>query len=247
MPHQKEQAELLARQQAELNAQMGGFFVEALNASSGSSFFNESLDQLGASYVEVGGLTSDQRESLSELQAEYTKIQDSIRSYASGIEGVGLTEDERNEKIAEQQARLIELEAVMHPLLSVTGELAERNVEATINQDAVNQALFDAAAASGASAVQLALLGGELGLYSEEALNAALQSALIQEKINALSAAYVAGDISVAGMREELGMFIGDLDAVASEMIQATEDTGGLNQSIKDATTELDNMSGRGN
>ena len=162
------------------------------------------------------------------MQGEYAKVSDSIRSYQTGLDGVGLSEEERSTKITEQQERLAELDAAMQPLVGTTGQLAERNVEATINQTAVNQAIFDAASASGASAVQLALLGGELGIYSEAALEAALKSALIQEKIDALAAAYVSGSMSVSDMRSELATFMEGLDGAAASMIGTDEQADGL-------------------
>ena len=48
-------------------------------------------------------------------------------------------------------------------------------------------ALFSAADAEGASARQLALLAGEMGLYSEETIEAALKTAAMQEKVQQLA------------------------------------------------------------
>lgn len=225
------------------NAEMGSFFVAALNASDGAGFFNESLDELGEQFYTVGGRTAEQNEVLGELRDEYDKAAETLRSYESGVKGVGLTEEARAEAIAEQAARMAELEAAMNPLLSITGDMASKNVEATINQEAVNQAIFDAAEAAGGSATELAILGGALGLYSEEATEAALKSALIQEKINMLAAAYVAGDTSVAQMREELAFFINDLDNVTGEMITTAQNADALTSSAGSLGAEIGNVS----
>jgi len=85
----------------------------------------------------------------------------------------------------------------------------------TMNQDTLNQAMLKAASDAGVGAVGMAVLGQALGVYSEEAAEAALKSALIQEKINTLAQSYVAGNISVADMRTELSGFIQDLDLAA--------------------------------
>jgi hypothetical protein len=81
----------------------------------------------------------------------------------------------------------------------------------------LNTAIFESAKASGASAEQLAILGGALGLYSDEAMEAALQSALIQLKIDELTAAYADGETSVAMMRSELTKFIAQINEVPTQ------------------------------
>lgn len=244
MERQKKVAEENAEKLKELAAASGDYFVSAMQAEAGTGLFNESLDQLGIQYVRVGGRTREQNEELSYLQETYNKAQQNIQDYELGLKGLGLTEEERNEKIAEQMLLMQNAEAAMQPLLAITGEIAEKNVQATINQDAVNQALLRAADNSGASAVQMALLGGALGVYSEEAMNAALQSALIEEKINQLAQAYTNGEISVGEMRQQLADFIEQVDEVANEAItdqQAYQDE--LDKTV-DKTGELANAYG---
>lgn len=96
-------------------------------------------------------------------------------------------------------------------------ELAETTNAATLNQDALSRAIFDSADAQGASAEQLAILGGALGLYSDEAVEAALQTALIQAKIEELTAQYLAGDISVSQMRASVQDFIATINEVPTQ------------------------------
>lgn len=241
MERQKEIAEENAEKLRELAAASGDYFVSAMQAEAGTGLFNESLDQLGIQYVRVGGRTRAQNEELTYLQDTYNKAQQNIQDYELGLKGLGLTEEERNAKIAEQMTLMQNAEAAMQPLLAITGEIAEKNVQATVNQEAVNQALLRAADNSGASAVQMALLGGALGVYSEEAMNAALQSALIEEKINQLAQAYTNGEISVGQMRQQLADFIEQVDEVANEAIadqQAYQDE--LDKTV-DKTGELAN------
>ena len=87
-------------------------------------------------------------------------------------------------------------------------------LDGSLVQDDLNNAIFDAAAAAGASATELALLGGALGLYSEDAVNAALQSALIQAKIAELAGSFARGETTITEMRAELNGFISDIQNV---------------------------------
>ena len=239
----KEAMEAQAAAAAAAEAALAGYFTQALNAEAGTGFFNESLSDLGEQFVSVGGRTAEQNEDLASLQEAYDKAAGTVRDYELGIKGANLTDEERANKIAEHQELMAGLASSMEPLLGITGENTAKTVEATINQDAVNQAIFDAAVAAEGSAVELAVLGGALGLYSEEATEAALKSALIPEKIDQLAAAYVAGDTSVAQMREELASFIADVGGVADGMLGAAENADGLTGSVGLLGTEIGNVS----
>jgi TP901 family phage tail tape measure protein len=215
----EQEAALKAAEEAQrrLNAQSGRYFNDAMNAKAGAGLFNEELGKLGTQYAAVGGRSREQTAELQRLQTAYDKAAQAIRDYELGIKGAGLSEEQRAKKIAEQRHIMTTLEQSMAPLLAITGSYAEKTVEATINQDAVNRALYDSAAAAGASAEQLAILGGALGLYSKDAVEAALKSAAIQMKIDQLAQAYVAGEIGVEGMRKALAEFIAELNRVPDE------------------------------
>lgn len=104
---------------------------------------------------------------------------------------------------------------------AATDEAGNRTIDAKADQDALNEAMFNAVDSAGGSATALAILGAELGLFSEDAAMAALKTALVQEKIDQLAAAYVNGDISVAQMREELRGFMSEVDTVAEGLLGA--------------------------
>ena len=238
----KEANEAATEALAEFNARQADVFLGALEGAESFSFFNESLDALGQRTIVVSNLTGDQRTSLSELQEEYDKTRESIVSYETGVASLGLTEEERNEKIAEQQEHLVAIEGAMQPLLDVTDDYVSVTSEATINQDAINQAMFDAAVASGATADELAILGGALGLYSDEAVAAALKTAAIQAEIDRLAQLYVQGKISVEDMQVSLDKFITTLDKTPEEkeviiddnLKEAAERAGRVKQSIEE-------------
>lgn len=92
-------------------------------------------------------------------------------------------------------------------------QLAESGAGVTANQQSVNQAIFDSANAAGASATELAILGGALGIYSEEAVDAALKTALIQAEIDRLTQLYLVGTLSVDEMKTSLSGFIAEIEA----------------------------------
>lgn len=219
-------AEEAAAAQAELTQKTSAYFQEAIKSEGAIGLFNESAAEMADRTIYVSNLTGDQRDALSDLQAEYEKAQGVINDYTMGAKGVGLTTEEVNEKVLEQQERMAELEAAMAPLVSVGGEYADIQGRMTVNEGALNQAIYDSAAASGASAEQLAILGGALGLYSDEAVEAALQTALIQAKIDELTAQYVAGDISVQDMRVSLEEFIATINEVPGSVTTDVQVTG---------------------
>ena len=73
--------------------------------------------------------------------------------------------------------------------------------------DAWAMSLLNAADAAGASAEALALLGGALGIYSEEQVEAALASAALQIKIEELGAAIAAETMGYEAAIEQLMQF----------------------------------------
>ena len=207
-------------------ASMGDLFTQAIESEGGIGLFNETAAQMADRSIFVSDLTGEQRDALSDLQSEYEKAQGIIADYTLGAKGVGLTTDEVNEKVTEQQERMAALQGAMDPLLAVGGDYADVQGTMTINQGALNQAVYDAADASGASAEQLAILGGALGLYSDEAVEAALKSAAIQAKIDELAQSYVDGKISVEDMRTGIQDFITALDEVPSAVSTDVSVTG---------------------
>lgn len=198
-----------------LRANSTANFSGAINAGEDEGIFNQELSSIGDK-IFSGGRTSQQQSDLKDLQKEYANTLESIREYELGIKGATLSEQKRAEKIADLQKGLSQMGQSMNELESITGSYTGQTVEATINQDRVNQAIYDSAGAAGASAEQLAILGSTLGIFSEEAATAALQSALIQEKISQLAQAYVSGETSISGMKAELANFISEVQDTAS-------------------------------
>jgi TP901 family phage tail tape measure protein len=101
---------------------------------------------------EVGGRTAAQNKSLTELRKAYTKAEDNIRSYTSGVKGANLSDSERNDKIAEQREAMASLSGSMEPLLAIRGEMISTTSTLTeMEKSMALEILF------GADASQLAL------------------------------------------------------------------------------------------
>jgi chromosome segregation ATPase len=236
----------LAEKEREMAAASGDIFAATVKAEGAMGFFNETAKEMADGFVTVGGRTAEQNAELGRLsgnledvQGKYDKAAQTLSDYERGLIGVGLPQEELNAKMDEQREIMTNAQAAMSPyigaigeLSTVTGEATERAGSMTVNQDAVNQALFEAADASGASAEQLAILGGALGIYSEEAMEAALQTALIQAKIDELAQAYVSGAIGVDEMRIELRNFTNDLGSTIGAAGELTGAIDGIPRDI---------------
>lgn len=226
--------EQVAERQRELAATAGEYFVAAMNAERGTGFWDQALEDLGRQQVLVGGRTRQQNEDLEALRDAYNRATGQLHEYEIGLRGAGMTEEERAEamgKLSEEAARL---QGLMQPLIDITGTYAERTVAATINTDAVNAALMRAVETAGAAPEKIAALGVALGEYSPEAAEAALQSAAIQAKIDALAEAYAGGKIKVGEMRTELMNFIADLTAVSEPAGATAEAVGRIGRNMDD-------------
>lgn len=181
-------------------------------------------DEWAAQYRMNTALAADNASETENLAVSYKDIQ---------------AAEERRIAVAEEEAkRLEELAAKQRELNAATGDYFVKAIEAGDATFDTNQALFDAADASGASATQLAILGGALGLYTEEAVEAALKTALIQAEIDRLAEAYVNGGMSVEEMRSSLNTFIAGLDATAESMSGAATEAGALRDEINSIPTE---------
>ena len=187
LAEQRQQLILTRQEQERLAAVTGDYFTTAVNAGSNA------LVTWQRTVITSGGLTREQTANLGELSSAYERTQANIRSLQGGVGSLGLTEEELNKKLAEQYATLGLLEQAMGPLQAITREVVGVNQGYAYNQSAINQALYEAADAAGASATELALLGLATGKLSEEQAVAALKSAALQEKIKELGQAIAEG------------------------------------------------------
>lgn len=168
--------------------------------------------------VKVAGRTAEQEAALSDLRDEYEKAQQKISDYQIGVASVGLTEDERNDKITEQQERMAELQAAMDPLLAVQNEYATVTSGGTINQELLNQKIFEAIQAHSDNAAAMAIAGEALGIYTAEEAEARLQSALLDEQIRRQIEAWDGTAAGIATVQENIQNYINELNNIPTEI-----------------------------
>ncbi len=159
-------------------------------------FFNETLDELGPKMVAYGGRTADQNRILAEARDRYKDLDRAIVDYSIGLDGLGLTEAERSEKIGELVSQQQQLLPIIQDLESVQGSANMVIQEATLNEEALNRAIFEQVQALSDDKEQIALVAGALGLYNEQQVEAALKAAALAIAVDQAAQMIVAGDIS---------------------------------------------------
>jgi hypothetical protein len=228
-------------------------FTEAIGGNE-LQFFNEDLEELGPKLVTIGGRTADQNRILGEAKDRYKQLDRAIVDYQIGLDGLGLSESERAEKVADLVAQQQELIPLMDELGNVTGSAQMATKEATINEEALSQALFDSVAAIaaqneafGVTATDLALMAGALGIYNEEQLQAALKTAILTEKVQELAKAVADPDqlFSIGRALAELKELASELETTDLDLAPAFDTTrpeGDLDR----LATKLDDLEMRG-
>lgn len=177
----------------------------------------------------VGGRTADQNEEMKRLQGRYNSISTSIKDYQSGINGAGLSEEQRAKKVGELQSQLAAVEAQMGPLAAIQGEMVNTTRQLT-EEERLNylttifgaDAMRAAAAMAGYTEEEFAGLLETLGQT-----DAADQAAQRMDNL--------AGDVEIfGGVMEAVGLQIGD--AFQEPARQAVQ---GLSQALSDLTPTL--------
>jgi hypothetical protein len=109
--------------------------------------------------------------------------------------------------------------------------------DGAVNVKNLNAALYDQAAAAGASSTALAALGVATGVFSEEEARAYLQTMALTAEAERLGKMIAEGKISVDGAVGALGMFA---DNLTDEVIPASETAATRMGDIKTELMELD-------
>lgn len=213
------------------NKQMSGYYQSALDAETGAGLYNTAISNIGTSTSFVSNLTGEQALQLQALQSEYNNVTAELEAYRIGTEGIYLEEEKRAEKMQELGEKAAFLAEQMGPLNEVGGEYVEHTTEAKFNTEAVSNALYDAALASGASSEGMALLGLALGTVSEAEAEAALKAAILREKIEAIAKAYADPDSGITA------------EEAAAMMRAAITDVEGLSLAFDTAAGSVVNLS----
>lgn len=138
--------------------------------------------------------------------------------------------EEANRAMEEaEQALIAALEAEQAAIAAASKEMAGYFTNALPASSSTNElalAMYDAAAAAGAGPAALAALAGAYGLYSQETLTAAMNTALVQMKIEELGGAYARGEMNLSTVRTTLLQFTRDLEenGTAAEVVAGNVD-----------------------
>lgn len=204
------------------NASTGQAFMTAANAGDSLGFFNESLEDLGTHTVAVTTGLGKNTDDLELLQSAYDKAAQKVRKYQLGIEGANLSDEARAEKIAELQSQMANYQAQMDGLGGSVTSYTEKTIDATINQQAVNQALVDSIAAAGGSAAEIGAAALALGTMSEAQVEAAMKAAELEIRIAGVRQAYLDGRLSA--------------DELSGAIMQQIDIVNGMSTNVNDAT-----------
>ena len=188
-------------------AMMAGFFNEAAKGGNELELFTNNLDQLGEQTYAVTNLTANQQAELDRLQGSYEKAAQTIRDYELGIKGANMTDEERNKKIAEQQAIMAAVQSSMQPLINAGTSIVETNNALTFSTDAVASSLFGMVGASDAGAFSIAAAGLALGQFTPQAAEAYLKTAILKIEMDKLAASFAeTGNVNalVTGMQDAM-------------------------------------------
>ena len=187
------------------------------------ALMNEDLNQLGTMLVTVGGRTADQNRILGEAQDRYKSLDKSIVNYTIGLDSLGLSQDEVNEKVGtfrEDQELLIPL---IDDMGNITGRAATVVKEFTWNEEALTQALFDTTSALMTDKEAVLALGVSFGLLNEQQAAAMLQQHLMYTvHLPALAAMLAEGRITADDATEAMmnlasGTYDSAQEAIAAE------------------------------
>jgi len=190
----------------DFRGETGALFSQMIDTKDEVGFFTSTIEGLGTQWVRVGGRTVEQNRVLGELTKQYDRADLSVRNYESGVTDIMMADDERNEKIGEQVELMGALGTEIGNLQGITGSLVQIYVPAILNQETMNEKLFEAAEKAGANAFALAALGIALGEFTKEEAEAALKAAAMQSKILELGDA-IANGLSIDQAINQMNLF----------------------------------------
>ena len=99
-------------------------------------------------------------------------------------------------------------------LATESGKMFMEALKGVPIQDDLNAAIIRTGIDAGLSAEKLAILTGQFGDYTDEAIEAAIKSVLIEQKMKELIEKFGEGEISVSQLRAELQRYIDGLDDI---------------------------------
>jgi hypothetical protein len=204
---------------------LGLYTAAELEAAIATVALRTALDRLGEA-VALGAMTmEDAISALQDLMVSMPDAVDLMERQSQVTHHITSNYRRMSEEEREAAAAARELARAMAHTGDVFIDFLPTAAEDT---DAWAMALFNAADAAGASAEQLALLGGALGIYSEEQVEAALASAALQIKIEELAQAIAAEEVGMEAAIAQLQQFRDEfLPLIAPPAVTGTGAGGG--------------------
>jgi hypothetical protein len=181
--------ELAAEALERLRSEMSSFAQSITSGSFSLALMNEDLDNLGRQLITVGGRTADQNRILGEAQSRYKSLDKSIVDYTIGLDSLGLSQDEINEKVGEFREQQEQLIPLIDEMGSITSSVASVVKEFTWDEEALTTALYEQTAElkdNRVDVINLALAFGQLNPAQAEAL---LKMEMITKEIPTLAQA----------------------------------------------------------
>ncbi len=231
-------------------------FIDANQLAAQAKSFEEFIGLLEEYNVHVPDSSTarawfDQAQAIKETAAASEELADKFTQQQNATSGMSAATRDAAEAASSFDRALLQNFATVQDAINADRQLTEAfreldeaagayfedAIEGDLTQGNLNQKMFDAAAAAGASATELALLGGALGLYSDEAVEAALKTAIIQVEIDRLAQAYANGDLTVGQMTAQLNNFIAGLDATSGSVNHAGQEIDALISKINNIPT----------
>lgn len=248
-------AELLEKQYRKTKMEAGEFntVVKELGPSlksslaSGLSFLNEELDDLGPKLITVGGRTEDQNRILEQAQKEYDTLARKISDATVAPELFGYTAEEAAENIEKWTERQGELNVVLGRFGGITGTASFYTKEFTVNQDALEKAVFNSVAAIDGQSQSAIDLGLALGELNEEQAAAILKQIELEEGVKRITEAYVNEGLSADEAKRAIQLLSTDgiaaMEAFIEQAIKpASERAKELEAKIKAIGDAIDNL-----
>lgn len=231
----RDAANELERQQEASHTAFVDTYTSALNDQT------EAFGRWVTTATVVGGRSEDQQANFEELTKKAESLRDNIRSLQGGTAGLGLSEEQLNERLQENYEKLAQVEGSLAPLVGMTAEYSNTTQKWVVDSEVMNQTLFDQIAANTDNEIAITSAGIALGLYDETQIATALNTAIINEKINSLAEAFVAGEITAGQMKERMDDIVAN-SPYTSEIEVLTDAANAAIDKTRSKLKEMDGM-----
>jgi len=175
------------------NLEVAAEYIEAYNealthtgdsmrkvATEDGGLFTKSIDEIGDTWIRVGGSTADQRKLLEDYQKAAEGAKDELRDWETGLKGFGVEQDKINEHIADAAAEYDYFQQKIADLNIEQGESRKVHQDAVWDIEKIYDALLDANEAAGVSATRWADLKQAVGDWTPEQAFDASKAASLQ-------------------------------------------------------------------